>query len=95
VYRRQLAEAVKPQQVAIGRDQKTGVFRTAVLKEYPPAFSAALAGAVVDSFVSALRQRKLSLGAMAAPETETWLSEALAASAVIRTEAPWLPDFQG
>jgi hypothetical protein len=95
VYRRQLAEAVKPQQVAIGRDQKTGVFRTAVLKEYPPAFSAALAGAVVDSFVSALRQRKLSLGAMAAPEPETWLSEALAASAVIRTEAPWLPDFQG
>lgn len=94
-YRRQLPDAVKPQQVAIGRDQKTGAFRTAVLKEYPPAFSAALAGAVVDSFVSALRQRKLTFGAKVEPDVELWLQEALTASAVIRTEAPWLPDFQG
>ena len=95
MYRRQLAEAVKPQQVAIGRDSQTGAFRTSVLKEYPPAFSAALAGAVVDSFVSALRQRRLSIGEILAPEVALWLHEALTASAVIRTEAPWLPDFQG
>ena len=94
-YRRQLPEAVKPQQVAIGRDTHTGAFRTAVLREYPPAFSAALAGAVADCFHVAVRQHNLTLGPLQEPETEAWLKAAVQACAVIRTEAPWLPDFQG
>ena len=94
-YRRQLPDAVKPQQVAIGRDRRTGLFHTAVLKEYPPAFSAALAGAVADCFQVAIRQRNLTCGSVHEPETEAWVQEALRACADIRTEAPWLPDFQG
>lgn len=56
-----------------------------MLEEYPPAFSAALAGAVADCF----------LGPLQAPEIEAWVQEALQACAHIRTEAQWLPDFQG
>ena len=94
-YKRQLADAVKPQYAAIGRDTQTGAFRTAVLKEYPPAFSAALAGAVAGSFHNAVRQNNLTLGPMQTPEVEAWLQEAVQACAAIRTEAQWLPDFQG
>lgn len=94
-YRRQLPDAVKPECVAIGRDQQTGVLRTAVLKEYPPAFSAALAGAVAECFSSVLRRNKLTDAPLAHPETESWLKAALTACTAIRTEAPWLPDFQG
>lgn len=94
-YRQQLPDAVKPKYVAIGRDQQTGVFRTAVLKEYPPAFSAALASAVVDCFSSAVRHHQLAEAPLACPVTESWLRAALTACAAIRAEAPWLPDFQG
>ncbi|CAL1170288.1 unnamed protein product [Cladocopium goreaui] len=58
---------------------------TCLTEEYPPAFSAALAGAVADCF----------LGPLQAPEIEAWVQEALQACAHIRTEAQWLPDFQG
>ena len=70
-------------------------FRTAVLKEYPPAFSAALAGAVADRFHVATCQGDLTLSPLQEPEIEAWVQEALQACAHIRTEARWLPDFQG
>lgn len=66
-----------------------------MLEEYPPAFSAALAGAVADCFHVATRQHNLTLGPLQAPEIEAWVQEALQACAHIRTEAQWLPDFQG
>jgi len=86
-YRRQLPDALKREYVAIGRDHQTGVFRTAVLKEYPPAFSAALASAVADCFSSALRRHQLTEAPLACPATESWLKAALTACAAIRTEA--------
>eukprot|EP00438_Fugacium_kawagutii_P022460 Skav232346 [mRNA] locus=scaffold2646:130896:133349:+ [translate_table: standard] len=38
-----------PWSVSIGRDQSTGAFKTAPLKEYPPSFCAAIAAAFCDS----------------------------------------------
>ena len=66
-----------------------------MLKEYPPAFSAALAGAVADCFQVATRQNNLTLWPLQEPEIEAWVQMALQACANIRTEAPWFPDFQG
>ena len=86
---------MSPGAVAIGKDQQSGNFRTAVLKEYPAAFSAALAGAVADRLVYAQRHNLLYVSSLAHPDIETWLRGATAACKVIRTDAPWLPDFQG
>ena len=94
-YQYQLPDVVKPSSVAIGRDVQTGSFRTAVLKEYPPAFSQALAGAVADCLESTTRHHRFAVGQTADPDAEAWLLAARAACAVIRTDAPWLPDFQG
>ena len=95
VYKRQLPNAIKPDHVAIGRDRCTGEFRTAILKEYPAAFSAALAGAVADGIETTIRQRRVEVVPLADPVTEAWVRAALAACKDIRTDAPWLPDFQG
>ena len=95
MHKRQLPNAEKPQKVAIGRDEVTGEFRTAVLKEYPAAFSNALAGVLADQFALAARRVSFSISNMATPESEAWLQDALASCKVIRATAHWMPDFQG
>eukprot|EP00435_Cladocopium_sp_Y103_P068714 s750_g32.t1 len=96
VYARQLPDVCKPTKTAIGKDDLTGQFRTAILKAYPPAFSRALAGAVADRFLYIMRRRQWNslFSPLVNPATETWLAEALEACKVIRASAPWLPDYQ-
>ena len=95
MYKRQIPNAIKPQYTAIGRDEVTGEFRTAVLKEYPATFSLALAGVLADRFAVAARHSSFSISRIASPESEAWTSDALAACTVIRASAQRLPDFQG
>ena len=95
IYKRQIPNAEKPLKVAIGRDEVTGEFRTAVLKEYPAAFSNALAGVLADQFALAARRVSFSISDMATPESEAWLQDALASCKDIRATAHWMPDFQG
>ena len=95
MYKRQLPNAEKPQKVAIGRDEVTGEFKTAVLKEYPAAFSNALAGMIADQFAIAARRVSFSISDMATPESEAWLQDALVSCKAIRANAQWMPDFQG
>jgi hypothetical protein len=87
---------VKPNKVAIGRDEVTGEFRTAVLKEYPADFSNALAGVIADQFMVAARRLSFSISDVAlSPESEAWLHEALNSCTEIRADAQWMPDYQG
>ena len=96
MYKRQSPNAVKPQKVAIGRDEATGEFCTAVLKAYPAAFSNALAGVIAGQFMIAARRLSFSISDVALPpESEAWMHEALNSCTVIRADAPWMPDFQG
>ena len=95
MYKRQLPNAEKPQKVAIGRDEVTGEFKTAVLKEYPAAFSNALAGVIADQFAIAALRVSFSISDMATPESEAWLQDALVSCKAIRANAQWMPDFQG
>lgn len=95
MYKRQIPNAEKPQNVAIGRDEVTGEFKTAVLKEYPAAFSNALAGVIADHFAIAARRASFSISGMANPESEAWLHEALLSCKDIRANARWMPDYQG
>ena len=67
MYKRQTPNAVKPNKVAIGRDEVTGEFRTAVLKEYPADFSNALAGVIADQFMVAARRLSFSISDVALP----------------------------
>jgi hypothetical protein len=94
MFKRQLRDVQKPQQTAIGMDSSTGMFRTAVLKEYPAAFSKALAGALADQLVTAFRRRTFRVGPLAHHATETWLKEALLDCSAIRANAQFLPDYQ-
>ena len=95
MYKRQLPDVVKPKQVAIGRDEATGEFRTSVLKEYPPAFSNALAGVIADHLAVAVRRGSFSISPLAQPASEAWLRDALRSCTDIRADAPWMPDYQG
>ena len=95
MYKRQLSDAIKPQKTAIRRDEKTGEFCTAVLKEYPAAFSAALAGAIADQLEAISKKGSFSVSQMASPESEAWVREALLACKDVRAGAQFLPDYQG
>ena len=66
----QLPNVTKPSNIAIGRDETTGSFSTAALKEYPAAFSAALAGAIVDRFSYLHRHQLVSITPLADPAQE-------------------------
>lgn len=94
MYKRQLPDVQKPHKIAIGKDCSTGLFRTAVLKEYPAAFSKALAGALADQLAFVMHRRTYSAGSLAHHATETWLHEALLDCTAIRDTAHFLPDYQ-
>lgn len=95
MYKRQLPDVQKPTQMAIGKDHETGQFKTAALKEYPSAFSQALAGAIADQLEVSFRRRTFCVNSLAPFTTETWLQEALSDCSVIRANAQFLPDYQG
>ncbi len=82
-----------PSAVAIGK--KGDQFQTAEHKEYPPLFGKALAYALGDGLLSALRRRGHSVAAEQTHDTLERLTEVAATSASLREASSFLPDFQG
>ena len=82
-----------PAAVAIGKNGDQ--FQTAEHKEYPPLFGKALAFALGDGLLSALRRRGHAVADEQTPEVLEWLMEVVATSAIVREESSFLPDFQG
>lgn len=82
-----------PEAVAIGKSGDQ--FRTAAHKEYPPLLGKALAYSMGDAILHGLRRRGFSAAKPVSNSAEEWLKEVVAASAVIRSDSTFLPDFQG
>eukprot|EP00438_Fugacium_kawagutii_P003104 Skav210386 [mRNA] locus=scaffold1526:317589:317996:- [translate_table: standard] len=78
---------------AIGKNHD-GSFRTNRLKEYPSDFSAALAGAVADSFDQAHAKQLTRHVKISDPAAQRWVEEAAQAARHISTGS-FLPDYQG
>ena len=93
MYSRQMPEAAKPQEVAIGLGTD-GKFKTAARKEYPPYFCDALAGTLIDQIKTCQLQRQCTDTADIEPELANWLAEAAVQCSVLRKAATWLPDYQ-
>ena len=93
MYGRMDQTATPPSQVAIGRDGKTGRFKTMEHKEYPKRFCEAIAGTICDHL-----ERDLRLGKCRSVPVDAdlfaWLEEATTALAQQRLSGP-MPDFQG
>ena len=93
MYGRMDHTATPPSQVAIGRDGKTGRFKTMEHKEYPKRFCEAIAGTICDHL-----ERDLRLGKCRSVPVDAdlfaWLEEATTALAQQRLSGP-MPDFQG
>lgn len=92
LYTRADLAALRPRNVAIGRDEH-GVYRTAQHKEYPPKFCEGLAYTIIQNLAGCERQR---LFREASPITDClfqWLRGAERASSFLQRET-WLPDFQ-
>ena len=82
-----------PSAVAIGK--KGDQFQTAEHKEYHPLFGKALAYALGDGLLSALRRRGHSVAAEQTHDTLERLTGVAATSASLREASSFLPDFQG
>lgn len=94
MYRRQLPDAKRPSQVAIGKGPD-GQFMTSALKEYPEPFCAALAGAIIDELQKRNSSHLCATCAPPDPDLVQWVGEAEALCGRVRAEATWLPDYQG
>ena len=94
MYRRQLPDAKRPSQVAIGKGPD-GQFMTSALKEYPEPFCAALAGAIIDELQKRNSSHLCATCAPPDPDLVQWVGEAEALCGRGRAEATWLPDYQG
>eukprot|EP00435_Cladocopium_sp_Y103_P052900 s1362_g16.t1 len=94
MYSRQLPNVQEPTDVAIGKDA-SGQFKTSALKEYPEAFSNALAATLADQLREVVRRRTWKVADEISLDTSQWLREATHASSIIRASAVWLPDYQG
>lgn len=93
LYSLSLDDVAKPQTVAIGVDGN-GQFRTAQHKEYPRQFCHALAFAFSRQFDRLLRKGQTVPCADSREDLDTWIAEAAKSCSHIRSDAPWLPDFQ-
>ena len=93
MYGRMDHTATPPSQVAIGRDGKTGQFKTMEHKEYPKRFCEAIAGAICDHLERDLRLGKCRSVPVNA-DLFAWLGEAAKALEQQKLAGP-LPDFQG
>ena len=93
-----LPHATRPAEAAIGVGGD-GVFRTSKLKEYPPRMCEAFARVFSDHFRTEILARRCRTvpewsDATQLRDLKEWVAEATAASACIRAEAVWLPDYQ-
>ena len=91
-----MPNVTKPVEVAIGVGPD-GEFRTAKLKEYPPLLCEGFARAFCEHFRSAIRAghvRFLPAWETTHDDLKEWVTGAAQASAVIRANAAWLPDYQ-
>jgi hypothetical protein len=79
---------------AIGVDD-AGLFRTAIHKEYPCRLSAGLAQAIAAQLQRQRRERLVRSTCAMPPPLVSWIKEVAANCAAIRSEATWLPDYQG
>ena len=93
MYGRMHHTATPPTQVAIGRDCKTGRFKTMEHKEYPKRFCEAMAGTICDQLERDLRLGKCRNAPVSA-DLFAWLKEAANALEQQKLAGP-LPDFQG
>eukprot|EP00438_Fugacium_kawagutii_P019672 Skav211131 [mRNA] locus=scaffold1786:128836:129765:- [translate_table: standard] len=83
-----------PETVVIGKGDD-GRFRTAAFKEYSDAFCAGLAEATIQTLRYQSRNGCRCVDLDAASDLVQWIIDCADASAAIRTEATWLPDWQG
>ena len=86
--------AVRPRSAAIGVDAN-GQFRTACHKEYPCRLSAGFANAVAMQLQRNHRAQMLRSPALMPPPLSQWVHEVAHACHAVRSEAVWLPDYQG
>ena len=93
MHRHYLGGLTKPKAKLAGLDAD-GSFRTAVAKEYPMAMSKALAVTIVKDIASKLRLGHRCVDCTALGANFEWLNTVRKASAVIRTDATMLPDYQ-
>ena len=87
-------QAERPTAPAIGVDAD-GRFRTVVHKEYPRRLSSGLAHALASQLRRDLRARHVREPANLPPPLHTWVKDIARHCAAIRSEATWLPDYQG
>ena len=86
--------AVRPRTAAIGVDA-SGQFRTACHKEYPCRLSAGFANAVAMQLQRNYRAQLLRSPAIMPPPLGQWVHEVAHDCHAVRSEAVWLPDYQG
>lgn len=94
IWKRKLADVQRPVGQSIGIDANTGGFKTTSLKEYPPAFAAALAGAVTDQMQTNIRSGAHHVIDTVEPKVLVWVREAAECSARIHSWATMRADFQ-
>ena len=73
---------------------KSGGFQTAQLKEYPTAFSKALAQATFDSLLRRHRKCDTRFGGAISAESLEWVDQVRAVCSTVRDSAEMLPDYQ-
>ena len=93
LYRHADSTALKPKDIAIGRDS-SGQFRTSRHKEYPARFCKGLASTIVQALASARRQHEVCDRDAFHPSLLKWIQGAAIASSKVHRNT-WLPDFQG
>ena len=88
------AGAIRPTAHAIGLDSE-GAFRTSCHKEYPRRLSAGLANAIASQLLRNVRSRHTRVSQPLPSPLSDWVLEVARTCAVVRSDATWLPDFQG
>ena len=78
---------------AIGTSE-SGDFHTSRLKEYPPAFSRALAQATYDSLLRRFRKGDTQLNSGISKEMLDWIAQVVEVGSTVREFAEMLPDYQ-
>ena len=84
----------RPTSAAIGVDE-AGLFKTAIHKEYPRRLSAGLAQAIASQLQRQHCARLVRESCALPPPLLAWIKDVAANCAAIRSEAIWLPDYQG
>eukprot|EP00438_Fugacium_kawagutii_P008111 Skav222132 [mRNA] locus=scaffold1181:850210:851187:+ [translate_table: standard] len=94
VWARRLPDVVKPQATSIGLDHQTKAFQTSALKEYPAAFSSALAGALTDQAEVNIRNFQTHTVTDVAPPLLRWMQDVASCSRDINVHGVMRADYQ-